>query len=70
MRDGRTWLGRVAVHFESVASLRNAFTTLHGSGIEVDGHCHILELESDFVELDATSVQNLAQATTAAPAPS
>ena len=52
------WTGRIEVQWSDVEEVRSVFRGLHGCGVELDGTCYVVELSSDYVQLDVTSAQS------------
>ncbi|CAK0836583.1 unnamed protein product [Prorocentrum cordatum] len=53
------WLGKVLLQARSQEDIAHLFAEVHGSGIEIDGICHVVEVESNHVRLDGTCMQNM-----------
>ena len=51
MKDFREeWIGKIEIQSDSIESVQKLFQTIHGGGIEVDGVCLVVEIESNFVK--------------------
>ena len=44
------WLGKIQIHATEEAEISMLFQKIQGAGIEIDGMCAVVEVQSDFVK--------------------
>ena len=59
---GGDWCGDIQLEAESPAELQHIFSNVHGSGIEVNGKCYIVEVGCSSANVHHTRVRNIRHA--------
>ena len=63
------WTGRVRIQFDSELSLMTFVSAVHGTGLEANGMCFAVEVESQYISLEPGLLSNHSAARLATPVP-